>query len=52
MKPLKTLKGSRIWYSAFGVGKKVGSKIYVHDCEGQKSLVFRSPWGCKESDMT
>ena len=30
MKPLKTLKGSRIWYSKFGVGKRVGSKIYVH----------------------
>lgn len=30
MKPLKTLNGSRIWYSSFGVGKKVGSKIYVH----------------------
>lgn len=30
MKPLKTLKGSRIWYSKFGVGKAVGSKIYVH----------------------
>lgn len=30
MEPLKTLKGSRIWYSKFGVGKQVGSKIYVH----------------------
>lgn len=30
MKPLKTLKGSRIWYSKFGVGKQVGSKIYFH----------------------
>ena len=30
MKPLKTLKGSRIWYSRFGVGKQVGSKIYIH----------------------
>ena len=30
MKPLKTLKGSRIWYSKFGVGKMVGGKIYVH----------------------
>lgn len=29
MKPLKTLKGSRIWYSKFGVGKQVGSKIYI-----------------------
>ena len=30
MKPLKTLKGSRIGYSRFGVGKQVGSKIYIH----------------------
>lgn len=30
MKPLKTLKGSRIWYSKFGVGKMVGSKVYFH----------------------
>jgi hypothetical protein len=30
MKPLKTLKGSKIWYSKFGVGKTVGSKIYIH----------------------
>lgn len=30
MKPLKTLKGSKIWYSKFGVGKQVGSKIYFH----------------------
>lgn len=30
MKPLKTLKGSRIWYSKFGVGKQMGSKIYFH----------------------
>ena len=30
MKPLKTLKGSRIWYSKFGVGKQVASKIYFH----------------------
>ncbi len=29
MKPLKTLKGSRIWHSKFGVGKQVGTKIYV-----------------------
>ena len=27
--PLKTLNGSRIWYAKRGVGKKVGSKIYV-----------------------
>ena len=30
MKPLKTLKGSRIWYSRYGVGKMIGSKIYFH----------------------
>jgi hypothetical protein len=30
MKPLKTLNGSRIWYSKFGVGKQVGSKVYFH----------------------
>ena len=30
MGPLKTLKGSRIWYSKFGVGKQVGSKVYFH----------------------
>lgn len=30
MEPLRTLKGSRIWYSKFGVGKMVGSKVYVH----------------------
>ena len=30
MEPLKTLKGSKIWYSKFGVGKQVGSKIYFH----------------------
>ena len=30
MKPLKTIKGSRIWYSKLGVGKQVGNKIYVH----------------------
>ena len=29
MEPLKTLKGSKIWYSKFGVGKQVGSKVYV-----------------------
>lgn len=28
MEPLKTLKGSKIWYSKFGVGKQMGSKIY------------------------
>ena len=30
MQPLKTLRGSKIWYSKFGVGKQVGSKIYFH----------------------
>ena len=30
MEPLKTLKGSKIWYSQFGVGKRIGSKIYFH----------------------
>lgn len=30
MTPLKTLKGSKIWYSKFGVGKQIGSKIYFH----------------------
>lgn len=30
MKPLKTLKGNKIWYSKFGVGKQMGSKIYFH----------------------
>ena len=30
MEPLKTLKGSRIYYSKFGVGKSIGSKIYFH----------------------
>jgi hypothetical protein len=30
MIPLKTLKGSKIGYSKFGVGKRVGSKIYFH----------------------
>lgn len=30
MEPLYTLKKSKIWYSRFGVGKQVGSKIYIH----------------------
>ena len=30
MEPLKTLKGSKIWYSKFGVGKQMGSKVYMH----------------------
>ena len=30
MEPLKTLKGSKIWYSKFGVGKQMGNKIYFH----------------------
>lgn len=38
MKPLKTLKGSRIWYSKFGVGKQVSSKIYFHKSVWDKIL--------------
>lgn len=30
MEPLKTLKGTKIWYSSLGVGKQVGNKIYMH----------------------
>lgn len=30
VKSLKTLNGSKIWYSKYGVGKQVGSKIYAH----------------------
>lgn len=30
MEPLRTLKGSKIWYSRYGVGKMVGSRVYVH----------------------
>lgn len=30
LKPLKTLKGSRIYYAKGGIGKKVGDKIYIH----------------------
>lgn len=30
LKPLKTLKGNRIWYAKGGIGKKVGDKIYLH----------------------
>ena len=29
MVPLKTSKGSKIWYSKFGIGKSVGGKVYV-----------------------
>lgn len=29
MKPLETLKGSRVGYSKYGIGKQMGSKIYV-----------------------
>ena len=27
--PLYTNKGSKVWYSKFGIGKQMGSKIYV-----------------------
>lgn len=38
MRPLKTLKGSKIWYSKFGVGKQIGSKIYFHKSAWDKIL--------------
>lgn len=43
MKPLKTLKGSRIWYSNRGVGKQVGSKIYFHKSVWDK-IVPKDVW--------
>ena len=43
MKPLQTLKGSRIWYSKFGVGKQVGSKIYFHKSVWDK-VVPKDVW--------
>jgi hypothetical protein len=43
MKPLKTLKGSRIWYSKFGVGKQVSSKIYFHKSVWDK-IVPKDVW--------
>ena len=43
MEPLKTLKGSRIWYSKFGVGKRVGSKIYFHKSVWDK-IVPKDVW--------
>ena len=43
MQPLKTLKGSRIWYSKFGVGKQVGSKIYFHKSVHDK-IVPQDVW--------
>ena len=43
MKPLKTLNGSRIWYSKFGVGKQVGSKIYFHKSVWDK-IVPKEVW--------
>ena len=43
MKPLKTLKGSKIWYSKFGVGKQVGSKIYFHKSVHDK-IVPQDVW--------
>ena len=38
MEPLKTLKGSRIWYSKYRVGKQMGSKIYFHKSVWDKIL--------------
>lgn len=29
VKPLETLKGSRVGYSKYGIGKQMGSKIYI-----------------------
>ncbi len=43
MKPLKTLKGSKIWYSKFGVGKQMGSKIYFHKSVWDK-IVPKDVW--------
>lgn len=43
MEPLKTLKGSKIWYSKFGVGKQVGSKIYFHKSVWDK-IVPKEVW--------
>ena len=43
MKPLKTLKGSKIWYSKFGVGKQVGSKIYIVN-GAQKGIIPDDVW--------
>lgn len=43
MEPLKTLKGSKIWYSKFGVGKKMGSKIYAHINYGEE-IICKETW--------
>lgn len=43
MVPLKTLKGSKIWYSKFGVGKQVGSKVYFHKSVHEK-IVPQNIW--------
>ena len=43
MEPLKTLKGSKIWYSKFGVGKQVSSKIYFHKSVHDK-IVPQDVW--------
>ena len=43
MKPLKTLKGSGIGYSKFGIGKAVGSKIYVVN-GAQKGIIPDDVW--------
>lgn len=50
MEPLKTLKGSRIWYSKFGVGKQVGSKIYFHKSVWDK-IVPKDIWEAALSVM-
>ena len=43
MEPLKTLKGSKIFYSKFGVGKQMGSKIYFHKSAWDK-IVPKDVW--------
>ena len=43
LEPLKTLKGSKIWYSKHGVGKRVGSKIYFHKSAWDK-IVPEDVW--------
>lgn len=50
MKPLKTLKGSRIWYSKFGVGKQVGSKVYFHKSVWDK-IVPQDVWDKAQNIM-
>lgn len=48
MEPLKTLRGSRIWYSQFGVGKRVGSKIYVHKNYALDVVPTDVLWGAQD----